>query len=97
MTPKKPAQPAEASDIKLTCQQVTDLLIDYLTDALEPAVHAAFAVHLRNCPDCVAFLQTYTQTVHATRTLCYEHIPVEMLTRVQQFLHGQLSKTPGPA
>jgi hypothetical protein len=67
MTPQGPVPCTEAPDLKLTCQRVTDLIIDYLTEVLEPDIRAAFAVHLRNCPDCVAFLQTYKQTVRATR------------------------------
>lgn len=95
MTLKRQVPYTEAPDNERTCQRVTDLIIDYLTEALEPAMRAAFAVHLHNCPDCIAFLQTYKQTVRVTRTLRYENIPAEMLARVQQFPHKRITETLG--
>jgi hypothetical protein len=32
--------------------------------------------------------------MHVTQTLCYEEVPEEMLTRIQQFLREKLK--PGP-
>ena len=84
---------AESTEVKLTCQQVTALLIDYVTNELDPALTQALQEHLRNCRDCVAFLHTYAETIRATRSLCYEDIPPEMVDRVQQFLHTRITKT----
>jgi hypothetical protein len=48
--------------------------------------------HLRECPDCVAFLATYTITIQATNSLRYETIPPAMRTRVRHFLRTQIAK-----
>ncbi len=88
---------AESTNIDLTCQQVTALLIDYVTDELDPAITQALQEHLRNCRDCVAFLHTYTETIRATRSLRYEDVPSEMVDRVQQFLHARITKPPHPS
>jgi anti-sigma factor RsiW len=77
---------AESADLKLTCERVTALLIDYITGALDPAIVPVFERHLQRCPDCEAFLRTYRETIRATRTLRYDDIPEEMQSRVRAFL-----------
>jgi anti-sigma factor RsiW len=88
---------AESTNIDLTCQQVTALLIDYVTDELDPAITQALQEHLRHCRDCVAFLRTYTETIRATRSLRYEDVPAEMVDRLQAFLHARIAKIPHPS
>ena len=88
---------AESTNITLTCERVTALLIDYVTGELDPAITQALQEHLHNCRDCVAFLRTYTETIRATRSLRYEDVPVEMVDRVQQFLRARIIKTPDPS
>ncbi len=85
---------AESTEIHLTCQLVTTLLIDYVTSELDPAIAQALQEHLRNCRDCVAFLHTYTETIRATRSLRYEDVPSEMVDRMQQFLPARIAKPP---
>jgi anti-sigma factor RsiW len=54
-----------SSDDDLTCQQVTALLVEYVTDALAPETLRAFQEHLRACEDCLAYLNTYRATIRA--------------------------------
>jgi predicted anti-sigma-YlaC factor YlaD len=75
---------------KLTCQQITALLVDYLTEEMAPDLRLVFARHLHNCKDCRAFLETYKDTIRATRAVRTEDIPDEMLNRVQQFIHARM-------
>ena len=79
---------------RLTCEQITALLNDYLNQEMDETLRAVFERHLQNCTDCAAFLKTYRQTIHVTQTLRYEDVPEEMLTRIQQFLHDKLKKSP---
>jgi len=74
------------------CQEITDLLLDYITGELDPETVAAFEEHLRLCPDCVAFLNTYKKTVQATRSLRFGDIPAEMEKRVRRFLRERTQK-----
>ena len=46
--------------------------------------------HVHGCTDCLAFLNTYKETIRASRTVRAEDIPDEMLNRVQQFLHMKM-------
>jgi predicted anti-sigma-YlaC factor YlaD len=71
---------------RLTCQQVTDTIIDYLNGDMKPETTTLFTDHLQGCTDCVAFFNTYQSTVRAARSLSYDDIPDEMRTRVHQFL-----------
>jgi anti-sigma factor RsiW len=81
----------------MTCRLVTSVTLDYLAGALAPATRRAFEQHLGDCPDCIAFLNTYKKTVRATRSLRYTDIPVEMRRRVRQFLRQRISqRRPSP-
>ncbi len=79
----------QASPSKLTCERVTELIIDYMTGDLAPAVSAAFETHLYRCQDCEVFLKTYRETIQVTRTVSYDTIPPEMLNRIHQFFDEQ--------
>ena len=79
---------------KEICQQVTDLILDYLTGELHPDTAAEFKKHLRICPDCVAFLNTYNKTIQMTQSLRYEDIPAEMEKRVRRFLQKKIKGVP---
>lgn len=80
--------------MRLTCQRVTDLILDYVTDDMESTLRAALERHLHNCADCRAFLNTYRQTIRTTRVLHYDDIPEEMLSRVQRFLRERIECLP---
>jgi Putative zinc-finger len=74
----------------LTCQQVTGILVDYVTEEMAPAMRAVFEAQLRSCADCTAFLNTYKETIRATRTVRCEGIAGDLLNRVQQFFHARM-------
>jgi anti-sigma factor RsiW len=63
-----------------------------MTGELDPGTLSAFEEHLALCPDCVAFLNTYTKTVQVTRSLHYESIPPQLRKRVREFVHQRIKK-----
>ncbi len=81
-------------ETELTCQQVTDLIVDYVAEDMEPAMRSAFKTHIHDCPDCTAFLNTYKVTIRTTRSLRDEDVPDEMRHRVQQFLQAKIKGFP---
>jgi hypothetical protein len=85
---------ANVSRARLTCEQVTKLIRDYLQGELTPEITASFEEHLRRCADCTAFLKTYRQTVQEVQSLRYEDIPQEMQIRVRQFLRAKMENSP---
>ena len=74
----------------ITCEQVTALVVDYVTGTLDDTTAGAFERHLQRCRDCIAFLNTYQKTIQTTQSLSYDDIPAEMVQRVQQLLSQRL-------
>ena len=81
---------AESVPARVTCEQATALLLDYITGALDPVTTLVLERHLERCIDCLAFLQTYRETIHATRALRYEDMPGELQKRLLQTLHTRM-------
>jgi anti-sigma factor RsiW len=49
----------------VTCREIADFLLAYVDGVLSPAARDAFDAHLGLCPDCVAYLQQYRDTIAA--------------------------------
>ena len=47
----------------LSCRELIDFLAAYLDDELPPAERATFEAHLVICPNCVAYLASYRETI----------------------------------
>jgi anti-sigma factor RsiW len=94
MAQQKPSPRRKSGKAQLTCERVTALIRDYLAGELDPDLASTFEEHLRRCADCVAFINTYRQTVQAVQSLSYEEIPAEMQMRVRQFLRAKVKRFP---
>lgn len=91
--PKPPRAPAGSpAKPPITCEQVTGLILDYVSEDLDRETTRAFRRHLRECPDCVAFLNTYKKSIRATRSLRYQEIPPELQRRVREFLRERINQ-----
>lgn len=51
----------------LTCREIADFLMDYVSGSLPVARLSEFEKHLAVCPACVDYLRTYKATVRLTR------------------------------
>jgi hypothetical protein len=94
MATQPPSPRRKSEKAKLTCEQVTALIRDYLAGELDPDLASTFEEHLRRCSDCLAFLNTYKQTIQSVQSLRYDEIPAEMQTRVRQFLRAKIKGIP---
>jgi anti-sigma factor RsiW len=63
----------------VTCRDVIEFLIDYCDGALPPNERALFDAHLAECPDCVAYLKNYEQTVRLEK-YAFDEPPGEIPT-----------------
>jgi anti-sigma factor RsiW len=61
----------------LTCQEVIDFLHDYVAGQQPSVVRAEFERHLKACRACREYLQTYRQTIAATRGALAVEAPAE--------------------
>jgi hypothetical protein len=76
-----------------TCKQMTALVFDYLNDKLTRNVRRDFQQHLRICPDCVNFLNTYKKTISVTRSIRPEEIPPIVRNNILDFLRRRIRKS----
>jgi anti-sigma factor RsiW len=53
----------------VTCQEIADFLMDYISGDLADQQRAVFEQHLDECPDCVAYLHSYELTVKAVQSV----------------------------
>jgi len=53
----------------LTCREMTDFLGDYLDGSLALAERRLFDKHLADCPECVAYLRSYAETIRLARQI----------------------------
>jgi anti-sigma factor RsiW len=51
----------------LSCQELVELVTDYLEGALEPEDVARFEAHLAACPGCETYLEQMRTTIAVTR------------------------------
>ncbi len=59
---------------ELTCQELVELVTDYLEGALPPADRARFEAHLSDCEGCANYLAQMRMTVDAVGALLEEHL-----------------------
>jgi anti-sigma factor RsiW len=62
-----PSRPAKINKASNTCKREIDFIAQYLAAELETPEQAAFERHLKDCSDCVSFLETYKKTIELTR------------------------------
>jgi anti-sigma factor (TIGR02949 family) len=50
---------------ELSCQEIVELVSDYLEGAMPPTEHARFEHHLTYCPGCVTYVEQIRTTIRA--------------------------------
>jgi predicted anti-sigma-YlaC factor YlaD len=54
---------------ELNCQEVVELVTDYLEQALLPETQAQFEQHIEECPGCNTYLEQVQKTIMMLRKL----------------------------
>ena len=62
----------------LVCQQVVELVTDYLEGALSPAEHRRFEAHLAGCPHCTEYLAQMRETIRLAGRLTPDDLTPDM-------------------
>lgn len=60
---------------ELTCQELVEIVTDYLENSMSPAERARFEEHLSMCSGCRAYLAQMRRTLTLLGTLPEETIP----------------------
>ncbi len=79
----------------LACQEVVELLTDFLEGALDRETGAQIEQHLVLCPDCTEYLRQFRLTIGATgrisETALPDHVEAELLQTFRRWRRGQRS------
>lgn len=59
---------------ELSCQELVELVTDYLEGALPSELHDRFERHIAHCSGCQTYLQQMRATIRATGTLTVESV-----------------------
>lgn len=60
---------------RLTCQQVVELVTEYLEGVMEPRRRARFEAHLAGCDGCTAYLEQFHTTLVVVGRLGVDDVP----------------------
>jgi anti-sigma factor RsiW len=62
---------------QLSCQELVELVTDYLDGVLPPAERVRFDAHIADCDGCRAYLEQIRATIALTGTLAPEQLAPE--------------------
>ncbi len=74
----------------MTCREAIDVLADFLDQTLTVELAVQLEEHLRDCPPCRAYLNTYRKTRELTGQTGRVEMPEEMKRRLYRFLLDRL-------
>jgi anti-sigma factor RsiW len=72
----------------LSCQELVELVTDYLEHALDPATRAAFDRHIAGCPDCTRYLRQLELIIVQTGRLTPSDLSPEAEIALLQAFRG---------
>ena len=67
---------------RLTCQQVVELVTEYLEGVMEPARRARFEAHLAGCHGCTNYLEQVRTTVAVVGRLDASDVPAPVMSEL---------------
>ena len=67
---------------RLSCQQVVELVTDYLDGVMEPRRRARFEAHLAGCDGCTAYLEQFRATVTLVGRLEVGDVPAPVMSEL---------------
>jgi anti-sigma factor RsiW len=70
----------------MNCRELAELLIDFVAGELAAEQHRLVEQHLKECPPCVVYLQTYQITIRLTRQLPCGSLPPALAARLTKAL-----------
>ena len=67
----------------MTCHELRNLLVDFIADELSAWQYDRLERHLRSCPHCAKYVESYEQIVHLARNLPPLQLPDEVCQRLR--------------
>jgi anti-sigma factor RsiW len=77
----------------MNCQELLDLLLDYVGGELIVETHRTVEAHLTGCPNCLTIVETYRHTIRFASALpkCGK-LPEGVEERLRKFLDPHLNE-----
>ncbi|HYX75733.1 MAG TPA: zf-HC2 domain-containing protein [Gaiellaceae bacterium] len=73
---------------QLSCQELVELVTDYLEGALSAADESRFEAHISTCDGCNVYLEQFRQTIRLTGTLSVGELSPEAERALLDALRG---------
>jgi len=70
------------------CQEIVELVTDYLEGAMEPALRASFDAHLAGCPHCTRYLRQIEATIRVSGTIRADELSPEFRAGLLEAFRG---------
>ncbi len=77
-----------SSSPQLTCQELVELVSDYLEDALPPPERTRFEAHLSFCPGCTRYVEQMRHTVQTMGRLTEDSIDPKARDQLLELFRG---------
>lgn len=77
----------------ITCRELIDFIASYRDNELTPDQRVEFERHLSVCPSCVAYLETYEQTIAMAKTAGNEPVSEDVPESLVQAILAARKRT----
>lgn len=74
----------------MRCQEIVDLLVDYLDAELNDEQQRRLEAHLDACPECVDFIASHRETGAICRDALSVQMPMALKSSLSDFLRTEL-------
>jgi anti-sigma factor RsiW len=64
----------------LACQEIVEIVTDYLEGAMDADLHASFEAHLAGCPHCTRYVEQIEATIRIAGTIDADGLSDEFRT-----------------
>jgi hypothetical protein len=78
----------------MNCKKLVELLEEFIGGELPSDVQVLCEHHLKICPPCVVFLETYRLTIKLSKKLPCTEMPPELARRLQAAMQECLNQPP---
>ena len=82
--------------LEIDCDELVEIVTDYLEDALDDDTRRRFDDHLELCDGCDAYVDQMRQTVRLTGTLREDDLSVDMRDRLLRAFRGWKTGSAAP-
>jgi len=72
----------------LACQEIVELVTDYLEGAMDAPLRASFEAHLAGCPHCTHYVEQIEATIRIAGTIAADDLPEEFRAGLLEAFRG---------